>query len=151
MLHYLIARRRVGPQTQCRPRHKAFTSGLGLDALSVTWPTVVQLVVSFNSGLQWGISQEYSFFVSSQWSIWFCVFSLRCIDWIRKPLCEPNFFMYIFVLAFNPPPRGVYATDIFKGGGPNVVLILCSSIVYNTRRFMFGLTLLFVYVFRLSF
>ena len=29
-------------------------------------PTVVQLVVSFNSGLQWGISQEYSVFVSSQ-------------------------------------------------------------------------------------
>ena len=47
-------------------QHKAFTSGLGLDAVSLSWPTVVQLVVSFNSGLQWGISQEYSFFVSSQ-------------------------------------------------------------------------------------
>ena len=65
MLHSLIARRRVGPQTQLRTRHKAFTSGLGLDAMSLAWPTVVQLVVSFNSGLQWGISQEYSFFVSS--------------------------------------------------------------------------------------
>ena len=39
--------------------------GLGLDVMSLAWPTVVQLVVSFNSGLQWGISQEYSFFVSS--------------------------------------------------------------------------------------
>ena len=43
--------------------------------LDLAWPTVVQLVVSFNSGLQWGISQEYSFFVSSQWLIWFCVFA----------------------------------------------------------------------------
>ena len=48
---------------------RAETSGLGLDAMSLTWPTVVQLVVSFNSGLQRGISQEYSFFVSSQGSI----------------------------------------------------------------------------------
>ena len=38
------------------------TMNTGLD---LAWPTVVQLVVSFNSGLQWGISQEYSFFVSS--------------------------------------------------------------------------------------
>ena len=56
MLHSLIARRRVGPQTQWRPRHKAFTSGLGPDAMSLACPTVVQLVVSFNSGLQWGVS-----------------------------------------------------------------------------------------------
>ena len=33
----------------------------------------------------------------------------------------------------------------------DVVLILCSSVVYTTRRFMFGLALLFVYVFLLSF
>ena len=61
MLHFLIAQRRVGPQST-----KAFTSGLGLEAMSLAWPTVVQLVVSFNSALQWGISQEYSFFISSQ-------------------------------------------------------------------------------------
>ena len=67
MLHSVIARRRVRPRTQWRLRHKAFTSGLGLDAMTLAWSTVVQLVVSFNSGLQWGISQEYSysFFVSS--------------------------------------------------------------------------------------
>ena len=29
----------------------------------------------------------------------------------------------------------------------DVVLILCSSVVYTMRRFMFGLALLFVYVF----
>ena len=51
------------------------TSMLGLDAVSLFWPTVVQKLVSCNSGLQWGISQEYSFFVASQWSIWFCVFA----------------------------------------------------------------------------
>ena len=32
-------------------------------------------------------------------------------------------------------------------GGPDVVLFLCSSVVYITRRFMFGLALLFVYMF----
>ena len=77
------------PQTQWRPRHKTFTSGLGLDAMYLAWPTGVQLVVSFNSGLQWGISQEYTFFVSSKWSIWFYVFTE--MHWVRKPLCEPNF------------------------------------------------------------
>ena len=45
---------------------QSFRKWLGLDAMSLAWPTVVQLVVSFNSGLQWGISQECSFFVSSQ-------------------------------------------------------------------------------------
>ena len=49
-----------------------FTSGLGLDAMTLFWPTVVQLVVSFNSGLQWGISQEYSFFVSSMIDLILC-------------------------------------------------------------------------------
>ena len=36
------------------------------DAMSLAWSYVVQIVVSFNSGLKWGISQEYTFFVSSQ-------------------------------------------------------------------------------------
>ena len=43
--------------------------------------------------------------------------------------------------AFKPPV--VYAIE----GCPDAVLILCSSVVYTTRRFMFGLALLFVYVF----
>ena len=105
MLHSLIARRRVGPQTQWRPRHKAFTSGLGLDAMSLAWLIVVQLVVFFNSGLQWGIIQEYlSLFRHSDRFDF--VFSLRCIDWVRKPLCEPNFFMYFFfVLRTISEPR----------------------------------------------
>ena len=30
----------------------------GLDAMSLDWPTVVQLVVSFNSGLQWGLAKS---------------------------------------------------------------------------------------------
>ena len=41
-----------GPQTQWRSLRKAFTSELGLDALSLAYPAVVQLVVFFNSGLQ---------------------------------------------------------------------------------------------------
>ena len=46
----------------------------------------------------------------------------------------------------NPPV--VYTTDRSKALVPiDVVLILCSSVVYITRRFMFGLALLFVYVF----
>ena len=53
MLYSLIAPRWFGPQNQCRPLRKAFTSGLGLDALSLAWPAVVQLVVCFNSGSQW--------------------------------------------------------------------------------------------------
>ena len=53
MLHSWIARQWFGPQTQWRPLHKALTSGLGLDDLSVAWPAVVELVVSFNSGSQW--------------------------------------------------------------------------------------------------
>ena len=41
---------------------------------------MVQLVVSFNSGLQLGVSQEFSFFVYHSDRFDF-VFSLRCIDW----------------------------------------------------------------------
>ena len=165
----------VGPQTQWRPWHKDFTSGLGLDARSLAWPTVVQLVVFFNSGLQWGIIQEYSFFFC-QWSIWFCLFVCLCwgltsqstifqscwdgataswvinqyfrgvkrlaqghntaevgfepqtsrsgvrhstteppcspiwfcvfadMHWVRKPLCEPNFYVF-FVLRIISRPR----------------------------------------------
>ena len=58
-------------------RFKAFIGGLGLDAMSFAWHTVVQLVVVFDSGLQWGISQEYSFFFSSQWSIWDALIELE--------------------------------------------------------------------------
>ena len=32
---------------------KAFTSGLGLYALPLAWPAVVQIVVFFDSGSQW--------------------------------------------------------------------------------------------------
>ena len=46
------------------PLHKALTCGLGLDDLSLAWPTLVQLVVSFNSGSQW-ILQRVLFFVLS--------------------------------------------------------------------------------------
>ena len=48
-LYYLIAQRQFEPQTQWQHLHKAFTSGLGLDATTLAWPAVVQLVVFFNS------------------------------------------------------------------------------------------------------
>ena len=69
MLYSLIARRWFGPQTQWRPLRKAFTSGLGLDALSLAWPAVVQLVIFFHSALFHHCDQFD--FVSSLW----------CIDW----------------------------------------------------------------------
>ena len=106
MFHSLIARRWVGLQTQWRSRHKAFTSGFGFDAMSLAWPTVVQLVVSFNSGLHLEISQEYTFLFchSDRFDL---MFSLRCIDWVRKPLCEPNFLCFFFFLykEFYSRPR----------------------------------------------
>ena len=45
-------------------------SGLGLDDLSLAWPAVVQLMVSFNSDSQW-ILPRVLFFVLSWWSVWF--------------------------------------------------------------------------------
>ena len=94
----------AGRASDSIPRHKAFTSGLGLDVMSLAWPTVVQLVVSFNSGLQWGISQEYSFFVSSQWSIWVCVFAE--IHWLsEEAIMRTELFMYFFVLRIISGPR----------------------------------------------
>ena len=52
MLSSVIARRRVGPQTQLWPQHKASIRGLGRDDLSLALPAMVQLVVFFNSGWQ---------------------------------------------------------------------------------------------------
>ena len=40
---------RFGPQTQCKPVHKAFIGGLGLDAMTLVRPAVVQLLVLLNS------------------------------------------------------------------------------------------------------
>ena len=50
MLCCLIAQWQFGPQRQ--PLQEALISGLGLDALSLAWLAVVQLMVFFNSGLQ---------------------------------------------------------------------------------------------------
>ena len=47
--------------------------------------------------------------------------------------------------------KPVLIENRFQGGGPDVVLILCSSVVYAMRRIMVGLALLFVYVFLLSY
>ena len=59
MLHSLIARRRFGPQTQCRPLRKTLTSELGLDDMSLAWPAVVQLLVFITLAYS-RFSHEYS-------------------------------------------------------------------------------------------
>ena len=47
--------------------------------MSLAWPTVVQLVVSFDSGLQWGLAKStLSLFRHSDRFDF--AFSLRCID-----------------------------------------------------------------------
>ena len=103
------------------------------------------------------------------WSLGFDLFRVRRVarDRVRVgvglgfgPLCDPN-VLFIFVLriisgprlkfvqwkAFNrPPPSGSVYYWPFYGGGPDVVLILHSSVVYTMRRFVFSLALLFVYV-----
>ena len=103
MLHSLIAQRWVWPQTQWRPGHKAFTSGFGLDAMSLAWPTVVQLVVSFNSGLQWGMSQEYSFFVSSVIDLILC-FCCDALTELGSFYANRTFYVF-FVLRIISGPR----------------------------------------------
>ena len=76
---------------------------LGLDALSLVWPTVIEVVVSFNSGLQWGISQEYSFFVSSKCHRFDFVFSLRCIS--GSHYANRTFYVFFFVSRIISGPR----------------------------------------------
>ena len=78
MLDSFIARWWFGSQTRLRPLHKALTSGLRLDDLSLAWPAMVQLVVSFNSGSQW-ILPRVLFFVFSVINLIF-ISSLWCID-----------------------------------------------------------------------
>ena len=52
MLLSLIARQRVGPQPQRSPQHEALINGLGPEAISLTWPAVVQLVIFLSSSWQ---------------------------------------------------------------------------------------------------
>ena len=80
----------------------------------------------------------------------------------RKPLCAWN-IVCIFVLRIISGPRVKFVQGkVFKlpgnvyyrpfyGNGPDVVLILRSSVVYTTSHFVFRLALLFVYVFLLYF
>ena len=52
MLHSVIARQRLGPQTQRRTLRKILTSGLGLDDIPLAWPAVVELLVFIYSDTQ---------------------------------------------------------------------------------------------------
>ena len=94
MLHSLIARRRVGPQTQSRPLRKILTSGLGLDDMSFTWPKVVQLLFLFTLTYS-RISHEFSSLSIIVIKLIF-MFSLWYIDWVGS-LYANLFFMYFCI------------------------------------------------------
>ena len=48
---------------------------LSFGAMSLAWPTVVQLVVSFNSGLQWGLAKSTLSLFRHSDRFDFCVFA----------------------------------------------------------------------------
>ena len=98
-------------------------SGLGFDALSLALSTVVQLVVSFNSGLQWWISQESPFFVSSQWSFWFVCFRWDTLIELRSYYANRNFYVFFFFFFFT------------SKGKRNATLALVVIIHQRLRRF----------------
>ena len=68
--------------------------------MSLAWPTLVQLVVSFNSGLQWRLAKSTLSLFRHNDRFDF-VFSLRCFDEVRKPLSEPIFFFCPFSILIT--------------------------------------------------
>ena len=134
MLYSLIARRRLGPQTQWRPLPKAFTSGFRLDALSLSWPAVVKLLGFFNSGFKFSQAYLSLFHHSNQFDF---VSLLWYIDWVRESLCEPNSLSNFVLRSLStvkniypsppPPPRIVNATDRSKAVVP-VLFLFCGTL-----------------------
>ena len=57
----------------------------------------------------------------------------------------------LFAQPYLSENLGPLRYSLLGYSGPDIVLILCSSVVYTTKRFMFGLALLFVCVFLLVF
>ena len=121
--------------------------GLGLMLCHLAWTAVVQLVVFFNSSSQWfRFSQEYLslFHQCDQFDF---VSSLWCRDWVREPLCEPNFLGTHFRIKkyigtkgevcrqlkiFLPPPQVLYTTDPSEAVGP-VLFIFCVALWFILR------------------
>ena len=75
--------------------------------MSLVWPTVVQLVVSFNSGLRGGLAKRTLslFRHSDRFDLFFVVVFFAEMQLIELlPLCEPNFlcrfFIFIFIYLF---------------------------------------------------
>ena len=148
MLHSLVARRWFGPQTQWRPLHKALTSGLGLDDLSLAWPAVVQLVVSFLwLAVDFGLAKSsFLCFIIVINLILTCTSSLWCIDWVSEPLRELNCLCIMNYIGTKGgvcrqlkyfETDGSFAIDRSKAVVPLLFLILCSFVVYTTGRLMF--------------
>ena len=141
MLHSLIARWRVRPQTQWRPRHKAFTSGLRLDAMSLAWPTVVlafwspclwkrelvfvlivHLFVSyahvnlchfFSSSWCQGLTAASA--CGSSWTFLFTFFKVFYFDW---HFCAQIWTSVAFILY-------IYITNRIPNHWYNVMSVLC--------------------------
>ena len=137
MLHSLIARRRV-PQTQWRLRHKVFTSGLGLDAMSLAWPTVVQLVVSFGFGFSWGLAKSTLSFFLSYAHVNLCHFfsSSWCRGLAATSACGSSwtflftFLRYLYPNTLDKKVRDHHFQYIFFSG------ILNLTVYFNTSAYV---------------
>ena len=133
MLHYLMARRRFGPQTQWRPLRKTLTSGLGLTICFRLCPPLFNYWFSFTLAHS-RISHEYSSLFIIVINLIFFVFAL--MHWLSlEPLGE-SIFLCISVLRVASGPRMkvdsckralkppvVYSTDRSKAVGPVLVLL----------------------------
>ena len=84
----------VWAQTQWRPLRETLTSGLGLDDMSLAWPAVVQLFVSFTLAYS-RISHEYSSLFIIVINLNF-MFLLWCMDWVGS-LYANQIFMYFCI------------------------------------------------------
>ena len=91
------------PQIQWRPLHKAFTSGLGLDAMSFAWPAVFNQWFSLTlarNGCR--INQVYYYFShhSDQFVIFVCVFAMmHRLSWAA--IMRTELFMYFCIKNYS--------------------------------------------------
>ena len=90
MRHSLIARRRLGPQTQWRTHRKTLSSGLGLDPPLFNYWTFLLPFFSFTLAHS-RISHEYSSLFIIVINLIF-MFLLWCIDWVGSRYAN-RFFM----------------------------------------------------------
>ena len=62
-------------------------NGLGLDGMSLAWPAVVQLVVSFNCGSQWILEGYFSlFYHGGQFDFYVVAYGALIEGLLREPV-----------------------------------------------------------------